>query len=275
MNPHDIKSTSVLVLFRSIFSFRRLLLSLAQREVAGRYRGSIFGLMWSFFNPVLLLAVYTFVFSVVFKTRWAGGTGSKTEFALVLFAGLILFNLFAECVNRAPGLIVGNPNYVKKVVFPLELLPVVSLLSGIFHALVSSVVWLLFYLVFFGFPPGTIFFLPLVGVPLVFYILGLSWFLSALGVYVRDVVQMVSLLTTVLMFMSPIFYTISTLPVEYQIFMQINPLTYVVEQARDLMIFDRPMRWVDFSVQVLVSGVVACFGYAWFQRMRKGFADVL
>lgn len=275
MNPHFAKSVSILTLIRSAFFHRRLLMSLAQREVAGRYRGSLMGLMWSFFNPVLLLTVYTFVFSVVFKTRWAGGNGSKTEFALVLFAGLIFFNLFAECINRAPGLVLGNPNYVKKVVFPLELLPVVSLMSAIFHGLTSALVWLLFYLVFFGLPPITILLLPLVLIPLVLYILGISWFLSALSVYIRDVSQMVGLLTTVLMFLSPIFYTISTLPPEYQIFMHFNPLTFVVEQARDLMIFGRPMQWLQFAIQIAASFAIACFGYAWFQKTRKGFADVL
>lgn len=275
MNPHAARSASILVLFRSIFSYRRLLLSLAQREVAGRYRGSVMGLMWSFFNPVLLLAVYTFVFSVVFKTRWAGGTGSKTEFALVLFAGLIFFNLFSECINRAPGLILGNPNYVKKVIFPLELLPVVPILSAVFHALISATVWILFYFVFFGIPPVTILLTPLVVIPLILYILGFSWFLSALGVYIRDVTQMINLLTTVLMFMSPIFYTISTLPLDYQIFMHANPLTFVIEQSRDLMIFGRPMRWLDFLVQFFVSFLVAFLGYAWFQKVRKGFSDVL
>lgn len=233
------------------------------------------GLAWSFFNPVLLLTVYTFVFSVVFKTRWAGGSGSKAEFALVLFAGLIFFNLFAECLNRAPTLVLSNPNYVKKVVFPLELLPIVSLLSASFHALASALVWLLFYLVFFGLPPLTILFLPFVVAPLFLYILGLSWFLSALSVYIRDVSQMVGLLTTVLMFMSPIFYTISSLPADYQIFMQVNPLTFVVEQARDLMIFGNPLSFPKFLMQLVISSMVALGGYAWFQKTRKGFADVL
>jgi ABC-type polysaccharide/polyol phosphate export permease len=123
----------------SIWRNRSLIHAFAKREVLGRYRGSALGLLWSFFNPLLMLTVYTFVFSVVFNARWGGGSSSKVEFALVLFAGLIVFNLFAECIGRAPSLIISNPNYVKKVVFPLEILPFVALLAASYHALLSLV----------------------------------------------------------------------------------------------------------------------------------------
>ena len=182
------------------------------------------GLLWSFFNPVLMLAVYTFVFSVVFKARWAGGSDSKTEFALVLFAGLLVFNLFAECVNRAPGLILSNVNYVKKVIFPLEILPVVALGSAGFHFLISLVVWSIFYLLFFGIPPATILLLPLILIPLVLITLGISWLLASLGVYLRDVSQIIGVVTTVLMFLSPIFYPIVALPEEYRPFHANQPV---------------------------------------------------
>lgn len=152
-------------MFVSLWRNRGLIHASAKREILGRYRGSALGLLWSFFNPLFMLAVYTFVFSVVFKARWDTASDSKTEFALVLFAGLIVFNLFAECINRAPGLILGNANYVKKVVFPLEILPVVTLLSALFHGLISLGVWLLAYLVFFGLPHNTALYLPLVILP--------------------------------------------------------------------------------------------------------------
>ena len=139
----------------SLWRHRELIKASAKREVLGRYRGSFFGLLWSFFNPILMLAVYTFVFSEVFNARWTVGSESKTEFALVLFAGLIVFTLFAECINRAPGLILSNVNYVKKVVFPLEILPFVTLLSVMFHGAISLWVWLLAHGVFFGIPHPT------------------------------------------------------------------------------------------------------------------------
>src|SRR5574338_1732515 len=219
----------------SVWRNRRLIQSLVRREVVGRYRGSVMGLLWSFFNPVFMLLVYTFVFSVVFKARWNVANDSKTEFALVLFAGLIVFSLFTECVNRAPGLILANVNYVKKVVFPLEILPVVSLGSTLFHALISLGVWLAAYLVLFGIPPVTALLLPLVILPLLLFILGLSWALASLGVYLRDVSQVIGVITTVLMFLSPVFYPANALPAEYRHMLYLNPLTPVIEQARGVL----------------------------------------
>lgn len=233
------------------------------------------GLLWSFFNPVLMLAVYTFVFSVVFKARWAGGSDSKTEFALILFAGLIVFNLFAECVNRAPGLILSNVNYVKKIIFPLEILPVVTFGSVGFHFLVNFGVWLVFYLIFFGAPHATILLLPLILIPLVLLTLGFSWLLASLGVYLRDIAQIIGVVTTVLMFLSPIFYPISALPTEYQHLMQASPLTFVIEQTRDVMIWGKPIDRNLWLMWMVVSLLLAWLGFAWFQKTRKGFADVL
>ena len=275
MNPHAMKSVWPLALIKSLIVNRSLMFSMVKREIVGRYRGSIFGLLWSFFNPVLMLSVYTFVFSVVFKARWQGGVGSKTEFALIVFSGLMIFNLFSESVSRAPSLVLSNINYVKKVIFPLELLPVISLGSVAFHFLVSLVVWLFFFCLFFGVPPLTIFLLPLIIVPLALNALGFSWFLASLGVYIRDVAQFVSVFMTVLMFLSPIFYPIASLPEEYRLLMNINPITFVVEQARNVMIFGRSMDWMPWLSELMFSSLVASLGFAWFQRTRKGFADVL
>jgi lipopolysaccharide transport system permease protein len=233
------------------------------------------GLFWSFFNPILMLAVYTFVFSVVFNARWTVNSTSKTEFALVLFAGLLIFNVFSECVMRAPGLILGNVNYVKKVIFPLEILPIIALGASFFHFLISLSVWLLFYLIFFGLPSVYFLCLPLVLMPLLLLALGLSWFLSSLGVYIRDIGQIIGVTISVLMFMTPIFYPLSGLPLEYQDFMQLNPMTFIVEQARNLMIWEKPMNWQLWSIWTAFSSVISMLGFAWFQKTRKGFADVL
>ena len=275
MNPHAAHSSSLIKLSSSIIGNRSLIFSLAKREVVGRYRGSVMGILWSFFNPVLMLAVYTFVFSVVFKARWTGGSESKTEFALVLFAGLLVFNLFAECINRAPGLILSNVNYVKKVVFPLEILPIVVLSSAVFHFLISFIVWIIFYLIFFGTPPVTILFLPLILVPLILMILGLSWLLASLGVYLRDVGQMIGMVVTVLMFLSPIFYPIAALPEKYRLLMQLSPLTFSIEQARNVMIWGNAFNWEYWLIWISVSLLLAWAGFSWFQKTRKGFADVL
>ncbi|PVZ88265.1 sugar ABC transporter permease [Serratia sp. S1B] len=275
MNLREIKSTSPLQLFRSITLNRELLYSLIKRDIAARYRGSFMGLLWTFLNPVLMLAVYTIVFSVVFKARWPGGTASKTEFALVLFSGLMVFNLFSECITKAPNLVLGNVNYVKKIIFPVEMLPVISLGVAFFHFGINVVVWLLFYIIFFGMPNITILMLPLAVVPLVLITLGASWFLASLGVYLRDVGQIIGLISTVLMFMSPVFYPVSALPEEYRQFMQLNPLTSIIEQTRDIMIWGKPIIWMNWLTHLTISVVIAWLGFAFFQKTRGGFADVL
>lgn len=259
----------------SFWRNRSLILALSKREVIGRYHGSIMGLLWSFFNPLFMLAVYTFVFSVVFQARWNVASESKTEFALMLFAGLIVFNFFAECITRAPNLILANPNYVKKVVFPLEVLPVVVMGAALFHLLVSLTVWLLVYLILFSKINVSALLLPLVLLPLMFFILGLAWFLASVGVFVRDVGQFVGLLTSVLMFLSPIFYPATALPEKYQIFLSFNPLTPTIEAVRGLLFLGEAPDMLSLIPYYMASFLFLWLGFAWFQRTRKGFADVI
>lgn len=264
-----------LQLLQGIWRSRDLIWQMTKREVVGRYRGSIFGLLWSFFNPVLMLAIYTFVFSVVFKARWGGGSESKFEFALTLFAGLIVYNLFAECINRAPSLVVTNVNYVKKVVFPLEILPLVTLGAALFHCFVSLTVLMVFYALVNAFINWTVIFVPLVLIPLLLITLGISWFLASLGVFLRDVVQTVGLLTSVLMFLSPIFYPVAALPEKYRVFLYMNPLTFIIEQMRNVLIWGEIPSWTGLSAMMAGSILIAVLGAVWFQKTRKGFADVL
>lgn len=259
----------------SLWRNRSLINASAKREVLGRYRGSALGLLWSFINPLFMLAVYTFVFSEVFKARWSAGSESKTEFALVLFAGLVVFNLFAECINRAPGFVLANPNYVKKVVFPLEILPFIGLLSAIYHAVISLGVWLVAYLILFGIPHATILLLPLVILPLALFIMGLSWVLASLGVFLRDVSQFIGIVVITLMFLSPIFYPVSALPESYRHLLYLNPLTPVIEMTRDVLYWGKVPDITMLIIYWLATGVIAWLGFAWFQKTRKGFADVL
>ena len=259
----------------SLWRNRSLAIALTKREVIGRYRGSFMGILWSFFNPVFMLAVYTFVFSVVFKARWGGGSDSKTEFALILFAGMIVFSFFSECANRAPGLILSNVNYVKKVVFPLEILPAVTIGAAAFHLLISVVVWLVFYAIFFGVPHPTLLLLPLILLPLALLTLGVSWILASLGVYLRDVGQIVGVVITALMFLSPIFYPATALPPDYQILLHLNPLTPVIEQTRQALVWGKVPDFEFWGLSMIAGAAVAWLGFAWFQKTRKGFADVL
>ena len=275
MNPHATLSTSPFSLVRSIWQNRYLIYQMSKREVIGRYKGSAIGLLWSFLTPMMMLAVYTFVFSVVFKARWTGGSDSKTEFALVLFAGLIIFNLFAECASRAPSLILANVNYVKKIIFPLEILPVIALVSALFNLLISLMVWLLFYLIFFGIPTAHILLLPLVILPFILMTLGMSWFLASLGVYFRDIAQFIGIVINILMYLSPIFYPVTALPAQFRQVMLLSPMTMVIEQARSVMIWHQGLDWLAWGEYCVFSAVIAMLGFAWFQKTRKGFADVL
>lgn len=260
---------------RSFWKNRHLIGLLAKRDIVGRYQGSIIGIVWSLLNPIIMLLVYTFIFSIVFNARWQSGRGSKAEFALVLFSGLIIFNIFSECISRAPTLILTNVNYAKKVVFPLEILPWVSLFSAIFHMAVSLIVWMVFYIVMLGWPLlSSVLFIPII-VILVMLIMGLSWFLASLGVYFRDILQFISIVLTMLMFLSPIFYPVSAIPEKYRFLLLFNPLTPFIEQARNALFGYAPMDWTVLAVTCLVSLCIAVAGFAWFQKTRKGFADVL
>jgi len=223
-----------------------------------------------------MLTIYTFVFSVVFQSRWGtNAETSKVEFALILFAGLIVFNVFSEVISRSPSLITSNVNYVKKVVFPLEILPIVALGSALFHALISLIILVLGVYLALGVINWTIFLFPLVIFPLLLVILGMSWFLSSLGVFVRDVGQIVSVIIPALMFLTPIFYPITSIPKELQFLYYFNPIGYVVEDTRRVLVWGELPHWDWVSYGIVIGVIVAILGYKWFKKTRKGFADVI
>ena len=262
-------------MFGTLFRNWHLVTSLAKREIAGRYRGSFLGILWSFLHPLLMLGVYTFVFGVVLKTKWTEEGGSTAQFALVLFCGMMMFSLFAECVNRAPSLVLSNLNYVKRVVFPLEILVWVALATGLFHLLISFLVWIAVYLAVVGVPKPTILLFPLVVIPVAFLTLGASWLLASLGVYLRDSMQIVGVLTAAMMFLSPIFYPTSALPAEFRWILNVNPLSLGIEYTRDVLIHGRIPSAAGFAAYTGMSAVIAWSGFAWFQKTREGFADVV
>jgi lipopolysaccharide transport system permease protein len=261
---------------RSLLQHRTLLWRLTQREVVGRYRGSVLGWSWSLLYPLLMLAVYTFVFSTIFKARWpdlqqAGPLG----FAINLFAGLIVFNLFAECVSKAPTLILSQPSYVTKVVFPLELLAATSVAAAGFHACTSLAVLGVFELIAIGSIPITALWLPLVWLPLILGCLALGWLLSALGVYLRDLPQLVSVGLSVLMFLSAIFYPVTALPERWQPVLLANPLVIVIEQTRRILIAGQTPNPLFLLIGIPL-GLIACeYSHYLFGRARRGFADVI
>ena len=276
INPHSAPPTSIASLATILWRQRQLIIKMTKREVVGRYKGSVIGMAWSFFNPIFMLSVYTIVFSMIFKARWGmNGGESKAQFALILFVGMIVLNLFSEVMNRSPSLILTNVNYVKKVVFPIEILPVVCMGAALFHALISLSVLLSAYVIFNGYLNWTVVYLPLVFLPLIVLSLGLSWMLASIGVFVRDIGQTIGLFMTLLMFLSPVFYPISAVPLKLQKFIMANPLTFIIEQARAVVIYGQQPHWIGMLLYFLIASLVMWVGYAWFQKIRKGFADVL
>jgi len=276
MNPHAIPSASLRELFASFWRNRALILQLTKREIFTRYRGSFLGLAWSFFNPLLMLAVYTFTFSVVLKARWgADSVGNTNRFAIPLFVGIIVHGLFAESANRAPGLILSNANYAKKVVFPLEILPWVTMGSTLFHAGISLFILLLVQFLLNHTIALTALFFPIIILPLLLVTMGAVWFLSAVGVYLRDISQAIGVFTTVLLFFSPVFYPRSAVPREYQFWMNLNPLTFPLEEGRKSLLFGQTPDGVGWTIYMFIGLAIAWMGFSWFQTSRRGFADVL
>ena len=276
LNPHIAPSNSLMSMLESFWCNRQLIAQMTKREVLGRYKGSVMGLVWSFLNPLFLLAVYTFVFSVVFKARWGlGGDESKAQFAIVLFVGLIVHGLFSEVLTRAPGLILSNVNYVKKVKFPLEILPGIAMGAALFHSLVSIGVLLCAFLLLNGFLYWTILFTPVVLLPLVVLTLGFAWMLASFGVFLRDVGQTINIVMMVMLFLSPVFYPVAALPEEFRTWIWLNPLTFIIEQTREVLIWGHSPDWFGLGIYALVACAIAQLGYLWFQKTRGGFADVL
>lgn len=256
---------------------RQLLWRLTEREVIGRYRGSVLGWGWSFLNPLLMLAVYSFVFSQVFQSHWSTDSGNDGPllFAINLFSGLIVFNLFSECATKAPSLILSNANYVTKVVFPLEVLAGVTVGAAGFHALTSLVILGAFQLLGQGHIPLTSLWLPLVWLPLLLGSLALSWILSALGVFLRDIGQVVSVAVSMLMFLSAVFYPVTALPAAWRPLLSLNPLVPIIEETRRVCV-QGAMPHRTYLVLGLVLGLLLCeLGFRAFQRARPAFADVL
>jgi len=253
---------------------RSLVLQLTKREVVKRYRGSVLGLLWAMAYPVLILAIYTFVFKVIFKVRWEQ-TDSNIDYALILFAGLIVYNFFSECLGSAPALLQNHQSYVKKVIFPLEILPWVLIGNALFHAAVSVGVLMAGLLVMNQTLPLTIVLLPLVFLPLILLTLGGVWFFSSLAVYLRDIGQVVSVSLVLLMFVSPILYPMSAVPDAIAPYMFLNPLAPILVAAQQVCVFGVFPSATQWLWVFLVAWALAWLGLVWFQKTRPGFADVL
>ncbi len=263
-------------MFVTAWKSRSLIWQLLCREIQSRYRGSVLGILWSLVTPIVMLAIYTFVFQVVFKSRWSDSSGETTlNFAIILFLGLSLHGLLMETLTKSPLLIVGNPNFVKKIVFPLEILPWVNLLNALFSFSISFFILVVLIVAELGSIPLTAILLPIILLPYLLLLLGLSWFLAALGVYLRDIQQITATLATLLLFLSPVFYSASALSAHLQSLLLFNPLSFVVESSRAVLIYGKLPNFIVLVIYSVTAALIAYLGLMFFRRVRPGFADVL
>lgn len=261
-------------LLLSLWRHRSLVLELTKREFSGRYRGSFGGIVWSFAQPLFLLTVYTIAFGVILKARW-GFSGSTADYALMLFAGLIVFNAFSEVLSKSSTLVTGNPNFVKKVVFPLELLPVIAVATALIHAFIGIAVWVTGYTLLIGAPKATVILFPLILICFVPVLLGLGWLLSSVGVVVRDISQLTGMLNHTLLFLTPIFYSIEAAPPLLQNLLMINPLTFIVEQFRLVLFYGQMPALKGLAVYFVLASLFAWVSLVLFRRLRPSFADMV
>ena len=280
----DAKRTRLLPLLNpihivdSLYRNRELILNLTKRDVSSTYQGSFLGALWTIIVPLLMMLLYTFVFSVVFHAKWDTGSSQPTppgEYALILYAGLTAFNVFSSVMGRAPGLVLAVPNYVKKVVFPLEILPVVATGSALITALINVILVLIGSILVYHAVSPTVLLLPLVFIPLILLTLGSAWFLSSLSVFVRDIGQAISIIVQVLFFLTPIVYSANTVPPNLRFLLALNPLASIIDGFRRTLIWGTMLDWKGWIIVTLVSAVVAIFGFAWFSATKRGFADVM
>lgn len=248
---------------------------LSKRDVLGRYRGASFGLLWSLISPFLMLMVYTFAFGTIMKGRWPQIEAGHTQFSIILFAGLIVHGFFAECLGKSVGLIVGNPNFVKKVIFPLDILPWPMVFSALFHTFMNLIVFMVLRLIMDGDLAWTTIMFPLVMLPLVVFTLGISWFMAAAGVYFRDLGQITGVIATAMLFLSSALMPVESVSEKYRWVIQLNPLTFIIDQARNVLLWGQYPDWLGLGIYSLASLAVFYAGHAFFVATRRGFADVI
>lgn len=266
-----------LAMILSLWKNRALALALARREIEQRYKAHRLGIVWVLASPLVLLGVYTFVFSVVFPTRLTERDDERLGvFSLAVFAGLLTFGVFREVASRACGLIIRNRHFVTKVVFPLEVLALAEILTALFNFAVGMAVWLVGYLVVLGgVPSWHALLVPLWILPLCLASLGASWILAALGTFLRDLSNVVEMGITVLFFVTPIFFRLDRLPDRFRRLLSYNPLAHVIQGVRAALLDHATPDWAWFAWAMAVSAALAVLGYAFFMKSKRAFADVL
>lgn len=260
----------------SLLENRYLFMQMLRRDIQQRYRGSQLGFIWAFIYPIMMLVVYTFVFGMVMKVKWGVEGQDNIEFGIILFAGLLLHSFLAEVLIGAVGMISGNNQFVKKVVFPLEVLNVVSVANAFFHMLLGLLILLTIFVISGGTLHWTLVLVPIVILPFACFLMGMSWFISVMGVYVKDLSQVMGVIVTILLFLGPIVYPFSAVPDSIKTYvLWLNPLTIVVEQFRAVVLFGELPNWELLGIYSVFAILMLFVGAWFFQKTRAGFADVI
>jgi len=255
---------------------RTLIQQLVHRDIVSRYKGSVLGILWSAANPLLTMLGFLFVFGFVFRARVEQrGLEGNLGYVLFLFFGLAVFWMAADVIGRAPGLVIANPSYVKRVVFPLEILPIVSLASALFQFAINLSLVAVLYMLLIGPISWTVVYLPLILLPLTLFLLGVTWIFASLGVFFRDLGQMIGPLNNILLMMSPTIYPLSQVPEPYRTFLYLNPLTFVIESGRQAMFSGQSPDLLICFYMFVMSWVIAVIGFVWFSKTKRTFADVI
>jgi lipopolysaccharide transport system permease protein len=271
MQAHTLSISSYIL---TIARYRDLIAQLVRREFHIRFRGAILGTLWAIISPMITVLMYAFVFGIIFHSRW-GDEEVPQSFLIIVLLGMCIHGVLAEALSRAPSAIVGQPGYVKKVVFPLEILPIVVTMNSAFNAIITLIIVLIAAIITNGWIPLTVLLLPIVILPYVVLITGIVLFVSSIGVYIRDMSQITGVVTTLALFLAPIFYPLSAVPEHYRFLLYLNPVTVIVENAREVTLYGHEPYWPALLIYTLVACVIFWLGYCWFQKSRNGFADVI
>ncbi|MEV5027349.1 ABC transporter permease [Paenibacillus sp. LPE1-1-1.1] len=262
-------------MIRRLMKYNQLILEMTKRDVLARYKGSYLGILWSFVTPLLILTIYTFVFSVIFQSKWNIEDTSHMSFGITLFAGMIIINIFTEVLIKSTSIIVSNPNYVTKVVFPLEIFPIVIFMSALIHACISFGILIIAQLLYTSTIHWTVLLIPIILIPLALFSIGIGWIFSSLGVFVRDLNYMMNIVAQILMFLSPVFYPIEIVPVKFQSLYAANPLTGMITEFREVVLWGNMPNWLEWGKIFIISFVVFVVGYWIFRKCKGAFADVI
>lgn len=251
----------------------RLVFNLSKRDIESKYKGTNLGIIWALLNPIIMLSIYSFIFGFVFKAKW--GVNTDGNYTLIMFTGLLVHAFMAECIGKATTIYVNNVSYVKKVLFPLEALCWVTVLGALFQLVMGCVVYAVFCVISHQSVGFLALLFPIILAPLIFIAYSISLFLSSLGVYVRDMGQIIAVFIAIMLFMSPVFYPITAVPPEYRLFIYLNPITFIVESLRSVILFNKMFDLKGYLIYWGISIVMYFAAVSWFNKVKKGFSDVL